>query len=255
MRPNRPTRSVFFVASIPGGHREAPGRGHDWGHPRVGRLLGQHCAPVDAACPIVAQCSSIGSLGPSVQSWCLADVANSFRRDTAPLGLRRLPAFRLVYPSYANVRASHDGLLGGGCLPYRRAINQKQPWLRQHLSQWRAAGRSRTRAMPHIKTYGRWSADGDRLHWFCLTSANLSKAAWGAFNKGTARLEAPLRIMSYEAGVLFVPKFVLGATETSFPLVAGGAWPAFPMPYDHRELRAYGADDEPFVMDYLLERM
>lgn len=245
---------------MPGGHREAAGRGHDWGHPRVGRLLGQHCAPVDDAAPIVAQCSSIGSLGPSVQSWCMADVANSFRRDSAPLGLRRLPGFRLVYPSYANVRASHDGLLGGGCLPYRRAINLKQPWLRQHLSQWRSAARSRTRAMPHIKTYCRWSAatggdgGGGGLYWFCLTSANLSKAAWGAFNK-SGRLEAPLRIMSYEAGVLFLPKFVLGAGERCFPLVAGSAWPAFPMPYDYAELRPYGTDDEPFVMDYLLERM
>lgn len=46
------------------------------------------------------------------------------------------------------------------------------------------------------------------MYWFVLTSANLSKAAWGAFNKGS-KLDLPLRIMSYEAGVLFLPKFVL----------------------------------------------
>lgn len=124
--------SVFFVASVPGGHRQTP-RGHDWGHARLGHLLGRHSAPVDDSCPIVAQSSSIGSLGPSVQSWIMADIVNSLRRDTVPVGLRRLPAFRMVYPSFANVRASHDDLLGGGGLPYRRAVDVKQPWLKEHL--------------------------------------------------------------------------------------------------------------------------
>lgn len=257
---------------MPGGHRETP-RGHDWGHPKLGRLLAQHSAPIDDACPVVAQCSSIGTLGPTVQAWVQTDIVNSMRRDAAPLGVRRLPAFRLVFPSYANVRASHDGLLGGGGLPYRRAVDAKQTWLREHLCQWRSVRRHRTHAMPHIKTYCRWSARG--IYWFCLTSANLSKAAWGAFNRG-AKLDAPLRIMSYEAGVLFVPKFVLGdAAARFFPLPLrpangdggggandGGATtttqppspPAFPMPYDV-ELLPYGADDRPFLMDYLLESM
>lgn len=114
--------------------------------------------------------------------------------------------------------------------------------------------------MPHIKTYCRWSHRG--LYWFCLTSANLSKAAWGAFNRGS-KLDAPLRIMSYEAGVLFVPKFVLRDDEARFfPMGRdasttqpnGGTVPPFPMPYD-AELQPYGAADVPFVMDYLLERM
>lgn len=73
-------------------------------------------------------------------------------------------------------------------------------------SQWRSRSRYRSQAMPHIKTYCRWSDRG--MYWFVLTSANLSKAAWGAFNKGS-KLDLPLRIMSYEAGVLFLPKFVL----------------------------------------------
>ena len=61
--------------------------------------------------------------------------------------------------------------------------------------------------MPHIKTYCRWT-DENGLFWFILTSANLSKAAWGAFNKGS-KLDLPLRIMNYEAGVLFLPKYVM----------------------------------------------
>lgn len=124
--------SVFFVASVPGGHRDSP-RGYQWGHARVGHLLAHHSAPIADTCAIVAQSSSIGSLGTSVQTWIMADVVNSFRKDSKPLGLRRLPSFRMVYPSFANVKGSHDDLLGGGCLPYRKAIDDKQPWLKNHL--------------------------------------------------------------------------------------------------------------------------
>jgi tyrosyl-DNA phosphodiesterase 1 len=60
--------------------------------------------------------------------------------------------------------------------------------------------------MPHIKSYCRFGKEG--VHWFLLTSANLSKAAWGAFNK-SAKFDAPLRVNNYEAGVLFLPKFVV----------------------------------------------
>lgn len=64
--------------------------------------------------------------------------------------------------------------------------------------------------MPHIKTYSRVSPDGTKLGWFLLTSANLSKAAWGKMNKN----QDGLTIMSWEAGVLFIPQnFVSGAND------------------------------------------
>lgn len=53
--------------------------------------------------------------------------------------------------------------------------------------------------MPHIKTFTRYS--GQKLAWFLLTSANLSKAAWGALQKNNSQL----MIRSYELGVLFLP--------------------------------------------------
>lgn len=194
------------MTSVPGGHRETPGKGYLFGHGRVAHLLGQHSAPIDDSCPVVAQSSSIGSLGPNIQTWINSDIVPSFRRDSAPIGIRRLPAFKMIYPSFGNVKSSHDDLLGGGCLPYSKQVNDKQPWLKSYLQQWKSSKRYRTNAMPHIKTYCRWSDRG--LYWFLLTSANLSKAAMGAFNK-SAKLDAPLRINNYEAGVLFLPKFVV----------------------------------------------
>lgn len=56
--------------------------------------------------------------------------------------------------------------------------------------------------MPHIKSYTRFSPDFKRISWFVLTSANLSKSAWG-------RYKNVHYIMSYEAGVIFVPKFIV----------------------------------------------
>lgn len=120
------------MASVPGGHRETT-TGHHWGHPRVGRLLSKHCPQIDDTCPIVCQSSSIGSLGVNIQSWVTNDIINSFRKDLSPAGLRKLPQFKLIYPSFSNVKNSHDDLLGGGCLPYRKAVNDKQLWLKNYL--------------------------------------------------------------------------------------------------------------------------
>jgi tyrosyl-DNA phosphodiesterase 1 len=134
-------------------------------------------------------------------------------------------------------------------------------------SQWKAKNRHRNQAMPHIKSYCRWT--GDQLSWFLLTSANLSKAAWGVYNK-SAKFDTPLRINNYEAGVLFLPKFVVSGERsphfiayndisfqtgaTYFNLKQDSGSPAFPMPYDI-PLTPYGADDTPFLQDILHEKV
>lgn len=63
-----------------------------------------------------------------------------------------------------------------------------------------------TKSMPHIKSYCRYSERG--MYWFCLTSANMSKSAWGSFNS-TNKLEAILRVNNYEVGVLWLPRVVV----------------------------------------------
>lgn len=56
--------------------------------------------------------------------------------------------------------------------------------------------------MPHIKSYTRFSPDMKKIPWFVLSSANLSKAAWGTFRNSQY-------IMNYEVGVIFIPKFIV----------------------------------------------
>uniref|UniRef100_A0A2M4APT8 Putative tyrosyl-dna phosphodiesterase n=3 Tax=Anopheles triannulatus TaxID=58253 RepID=A0A2M4APT8_9DIPT len=237
---------VCLVASVPGDHmntRMEP----LWGHARLGYLLKKYAAPIDDSCPLVAQSSSIGIFGPSPESWIQREIMANFGKSSAPAGTRRMPGFCMIYPSYSNVRQSHDSLLGGGCLPYGRDSHSQQEWLNAYLHQWCSRSRNRNQAMPHIKTYCRWS-DHD-LYWFLLTSANLSKSAWGRYyNKG--RFEKPLCINSYEAGVLFLPKLLLG--EDFFPMEADEKHPRFPMPYDI-PIVPYAPDDTPFFIDDLRE--
>lgn len=109
----------------------------------------------------------------------------------------------LIYPSLGNVKASLDGMLGGACLPYMSSTHARQSWLMDHLWQWKSDGRFRSRAVPHIKTYAQVSPNGKRAGWFVMTSANLSKAAWGG------PVPTGLHIRSYEVGVLFLPKFLV----------------------------------------------
>lgn len=123
---------------------------------------------------VVINASSIGSLGPQPNTYLLSEIAQSFRKDSAPVGIRKQPVVKLIYPTLNNVLNSYDEIEGGGCLPYDAKVNEKQLWLKDYLCQWRASSRNRTRAMPHIKSYCRYSDRG--LYWFLLTSANISRA-------------------------------------------------------------------------------
>lgn len=236
--------NVFLVTSVPGTYTETS-NGYPHGHGRVSHLLSKHSTQINDSSTIVAQSSSLGSFGAGPDAWLTTEFVNSLRRDTQKVGLRKVPNIRIIYPSFNNVANSHDGLIGGGCLPYGQQVHQKQPWLNDFLYQWRADCRYRSKAMPHIKTYCRWS--DKKLFWFILTSANLSKAAWGSLSK--AKTSPTLRISNYEAGVVFLPKFV---TNTSYFSMddSDKSTPVFPSVYDI-PLTKYVVDDAPFLSDVL----
>ncbi|XP_031632365.1 probable tyrosyl-DNA phosphodiesterase [Contarinia nasturtii] len=236
--------NVFLVTSIPGAYQSTNGH-FAHGHGKVSWLLSKHAAPIEDSSPIVAQSSSLGSFGASPDSWLTSEFVNSFRRDTREIGLRKIPSVRIIYPSFNNVANSHDHLIGGGCLPYGNQTHQKQLWLNDFFYQWRADCRYRTKAMPHIKTYCRWT--DKKLFWFILTSANLSKAAWGQKNKSLTN--PSLRISNYEAGVLFLPKFVTNTRYFSMD-ESDCSTPMFPPVYDV-PLTKFVVDDTPFLSDIL----
>ncbi|XP_052743540.1 probable tyrosyl-DNA phosphodiesterase isoform X3 [Bicyclus anynana] len=234
------TQGVFLVASVPGSHRDL-----EWGLARVGALLRQHCAVPPAAgraWPLVAQASSLGSYGPDPKLWLCGEFLQQFSASAGtPPPLAPPPPLQLLYPSLQNVQRSHDGLLGGGCLPYARAAHDKQRWLLDYLYQWRAEATGRSRAMPHIKSYVR--ARDSRAAFYLLTSANVSKAAWGARTKR----DNALRLLSYEAGVLLLPRVTIN--EDFFSLEEGAAQ-RLVIPYDLPPTK-YSPDMTPWLSDAL----
>lgn len=236
---------VFLVTSIPGTHQEGS-NGYAHGHARVGWLLSKHCAEIEDTSPVVVQSSSLGSFGANPNVWLASEFVNSLRRDSKQMGMRKVAQLKLIYPSFNNVMGSHDGVMGGGCLPYGNQVHQKQVWLQNFLYQWKANGRFRSHSMPHIKTYCRWT--DKKLHWFILTSANVSKAAWGSFNKSSS-INVPMRVNNYEAGVMFLPKFITGTDYFSMD-TCDTSTPLFPMVYDI-PLTKYAIDDTPFLSDIL----
>lgn len=95
--------------------------------------------------------------------------------------------------------------------------------------------------MPHIKSYCRVSPCCTKLAYFLLTSANISKSAWGQklSKKGSSY------VRSYEVGVLFLPKFF---EESYFQIQHAegkGESNLFPLIYD-LPLISYGDNDEPW---------
>ena len=108
----------------------------------------------------------------------------------------------------------------------------------------------RTRAAPHIKTYIRYNNQGS-IDWALLTSANLSKQAWGeAANAG-----GQVRIASWEIGVLIWPELIAGKDSvmvgtygTNIPTPAKNNEPTvgLRLPYDN-PLKKYTADEVPWV--------
>nr|XP_053631382.1 tyrosyl-DNA phosphodiesterase 1-like [Cherax quadricarinatus] len=67
--------NVVFVGSTPGYHT---GEDKDrWGHMKVRRAIRQHATSWKSSLPIIAQCSSIGSLGKDAKSWLSGELGMS----------------------------------------------------------------------------------------------------------------------------------------------------------------------------------
>ena len=227
--------NVFFLGSVPNSHKSLDLK--LWGWRQLSEILRRNIPPEMSKWPLILQCSSIGSLGHNENVWFRDEIG----RALAATGKMTsdVPEMSMIYPCKNDVMNSYDGILGGGCLPYSRKTHEKQPWLQKYLCRWRADNSNRSRAMPHIKTYTRVSEDLTKSAFFVMSSANLSKAAWGQSNKARDSLQ----IQSYEAGVLFLPRFLVG--KDYFELGKD-----LDLPYD-LPLRPYHSNDSSWFFEYL----
>uniref|UniRef100_A0A1I7TQE0 Tyrosyl-DNA phosphodiesterase 1 n=1 Tax=Caenorhabditis tropicalis TaxID=1561998 RepID=A0A1I7TQE0_9PELO len=217
-----------LIFSTPGYHDES--RLDRYGHRRLSRILGERF-PVDPGYiqedryTFVTQCSSIGSLGKTPGEWFRGEFTRSLHAGIPPANGLSSKVY-LIYPCEEDVRTSCQGYGAAGSFPYKRSVHLRQPWLKSSMCKWRSKTRDRTQAAPHCKSYVKF--DKRVPQWQLVTSANVSKAAWGM--EKPYRNRTQLFIRSWEMGVLI--------TDPS----------RFNIPFDY-PLVPYGDADEPFFSD------
>lgn len=189
---------VDLVPSVPGYHK-----GDDlpkFGQARLRSLLRR--LPTSASTDMLWQYTSQGSL------------TDSFLRDmqTSMMGAdtERSANVRIVMPTEEQVRNSLEGWRGGFSIPI--CLKNCHEFVNSRLFKWGTSHDApRNRAMPHIKSYARFDQQTRRIDWYLLTSCNLSRAAFGEFQKNGQQLA----IRSYELGVLYHPGRLAGSANFS----------------------------------------
>jgi tyrosyl-DNA phosphodiesterase-1 len=252
-----------LIASVPGKQDLDTGIETLWGWPGLRNALksvpGQNREP-----EIVVQISSIASIGQS-NKWLDQTMFKTLGASKGSILSK--PDFRIIFPTADEVRRSLNGYRSGSAIhtKIQTAAQSKQlQYLKPFLNHWAGDGAQhslnapkstsdagRKRAAPHIKTYIRFSdSNKAQIDWMLVTSANLSKQAWGEASNAAGEV----RICSYEVGVLVWPG-LFGEKATMVPTFrsdapkaeqnSGEVIVAARMPYD-LPLTPYAKDDVPW---------
>lgn len=253
-----------LIASVPGRQEIDGDHETSWGWPGLRNVL--KSVPVQNREPeIVMQISSIATLGQT-DKWLDKTFFKAMGASNNA-GTSK-PKLRIIFPTADEIRRSLNGYDSGTAIhtKIQTAAQAKQlQYLKPLLCHWAGDGAQhssasstsisdagRKRAAPHIKTFIRF-ADEKRssIDWMLVTSANLSKQAWGEATNAAGEV----RISSYEIGVIvwpelfgekaiMVPTFQCDTPPTDskadVELVIGAR-----MPYD-LPLVPYAKDDVPW---------
>lgn len=267
-----------LVASVPGRQDIETDAKTSWGWVGLKNILSS--VPTATEEPEIAvQVSSIATLGAN-DKWLDKTLFKT-------LGVQKTsgtskPAFHVIFPTADEIRRSLNGYRSGSAIhtKIQSAAQIKQlQYLRPLLRHWAGDGleksssgtqnivpgsdlivsatsmpildAGRKRAAPHIKTYIRFTDVSKKaIDWMLVTSANLSKQAWGE----AMNANGEVRIASYEIGVLVWPElFGENATmvptfKTDMPIASNSTSAVVVgarMPYD-LPLVSYAKDDLPW---------
>ncbi|KAL8948385.1 MAG: hypothetical protein Q9222_005426 [Ikaeria aurantiellina] len=213
-----------LIASVPGKQilrSIDPDQETLWGWPALRYTLSSIEAknPTGKTPRVVMQCSSVASVG---EKWMKDVFLRTLATSAAPS--TQQPKFSLVFPTADQIRRSVDGYASGSSIHMKTqtpAQKKQVDYLKPMLCHWAGDGLDlaskeqladdgkppvrealRGRAAPHIKTYIRFSDEAmTRIDWAIMTSANLSKQAWGE----AATAGGGVRVCSYEIGVVVWP--------------------------------------------------
>jgi tyrosyl-DNA phosphodiesterase-1 len=208
-----------LVASVPGkqqvGTNTITSKQSLWGWPGLEQVLKK--VPVTTLASKAQINVQISSVGTSSEKWLegFFDVLGTTTAGQQPKAKK--PWVRVIFPTADEIRRSLDGYQSGNSIHMKLdSVMQKSQlkYMKPLLCTWagdstedqdgvRQAGRRR--AAPHIKTFIRFSDDScDRIDWTLVTSANLSKQAWGEM----ANKQGDVNIKSFEIGVLVCPQWL-----------------------------------------------
>ncbi|KAL7917492.1 tyrosyl-DNA phosphodiesterase [Trichoderma austrokoningii] len=254
-----------FIASVPGKHDFSDASQPAWGYAAVQKCLQR--VPVEPGeSTIVVQVSSIATLGAK-DDWLQRTLFDSLATSLTPT---ERPSFKVVFPTSDEIRKSLDGYESGVSIHTKiksaqhiRQLHYLQPILHHWANdsddgadlplETAIRGDSgRNRATPHVKTYIRFNQN-NTIDWAMLTSANMSKQAWGE------TLKSPLgdvRIASWEVGVLVWPSLIYedsimlkslqSDTMQMSPFLPQRPIVCLRIPYS-MPLQAYGKDEVPWA--------
>lgn len=258
-----------LIASVPGRHDAHDTLETAWGWSALKRNLSRIPAS-EGASEVVVQISSIATLGGK-DDWLRKPLFDSLSKSSTDLVKK--PKFKVMFPTADEIRQSLDGYSSGSSI-HTKVQSQQQAkqleYLRPIFHHWAndsANGQAltedakqqdggRARAAPHIKTYIRYN-DQKTIDWAMLTSANLSKQAWGEAERSAT---GEVRISSWEIGVLVWPdlmeegSLMVPTFKTDLPnrddwmgeCPEGKPLVGVRMPYD-MPLQQYGMGEIPWV--------
>ncbi|KAL7515998.1 hypothetical protein ACHAWX_001056 [Stephanocyclus meneghinianus] len=184
--------------------------------------------------PIICQFSSMGSLSSKWLNDFISAIdahgSHHVQAKEKKSGISLENKVKIVWPTVEEIRNSIEGYRGGGSVP-ATSKNVNKDFLLPLYHRWSTRGVSESDArhinadplgtskvVPHIKTFVQLSQpandDPPVIEWMCLTSHNLSKAAWGEIQNSTGFNSKILFIRHWELGVFFSPgtfaKHVMG---------------------------------------------
>lgn len=262
--------TVRLIISVPGYHTGSSV--HKYGHMKIRNILKSQTFSeefhqnINILCqvssPILVcgkishfscQFSSVGSLS---EKWIHEELLTSFASEKlmkSDLLRSHKPSIQFIWPTVNFVKECIDGLSAGTslCCPSKNMKEFLTPILFKYEGQ-----EGKERVPPHIKTFCRISKNSNHIPWICLTSCNMSKAAWGELQKNNSQL----LIRHYEVGVLFLSKSGVSTEEkTTFqefslgksPQVGSNQSIIFPIPYSFPP-KKYSSHEKPWTWDELL---
>lgn len=204
-----PVKGVEFIGSVPGNYYPGKPNYRKWGVLKLHRHIEQlEKSLKDSPGDIIMQVSSIATLGPPSSYFEPILLAALRGEEIHGKKSNAKTTARILFPTVDNIQQSLNGYDSGSSIHFNSETPKQASLLNElkpMLCKWKGIKSGRDRAAPHIKTYTRTITEENgqtKLGWIVLTSANMSKQAWGI----VAKAKKNLWVQSWEAGVLIHPQ-------------------------------------------------